>query len=64
MPGRVVAAAPTAAALSLWICGRRADTAQGRLLIARRPNSTRSATTINLPINEPYRLEFQKRQKL
>ncbi len=55
------AAASTVAALSLWICGRRADTAEEGLPTAPPPNSTGSATTINLPINELYPLKFQKR---
>jgi hypothetical protein len=58
------AAASTVAALSLWICGRRAHTAQRAFRPPAAHNSTGSTTTAKLPINELHHpLKFQKRQK-
>jgi hypothetical protein len=58
-------AASTIAGLSLWICGRRAHTAQKGLPVAPAHNSTGSTTTrAKLSINELHPLKFQKRQRM
>ena len=49
--------------VSLWICGRRAHTAQKGLPAPAAHNSTGSTTTtIKLSINELHPLKFQKRR--
>src|SRR6516165_6687049 len=58
--GRAVAS--TAVVVSLWICGRRAHTAQKGLPAPAAHNSG-STTTIKLSINELYPLKFKKRPK-